>query len=257
MSATPRLTAVRAHGTQPPDTDDDYIRYADLLDQAHGEGLCRVQTELVQAPTDDNGNTAIVKATVSLGKGVFDGLGDANPNNVNTEVLPHLIRVAETRAKARALRDAVNVGVTSFEELGGRTEASAFSTFGTGAPSAPGFPAAAPRFERNGYREGMPVQRSGARNGWRSRQTNGTSNGAGNGAANSRPYGNGAVTYMTAPQRKYLFRILQAQGVDESQSTAFLADQYGIENVDALTRKDASKLIDAILAEAGNGHAHN
>jgi hypothetical protein len=47
----------------------------------------------------------------------FSGLGDASPENVGRTIAPHLIRMAETRAKARALRDAVNVGATAMEEL--------------------------------------------------------------------------------------------------------------------------------------------
>lgn len=96
-----------------------FCLYAGLLDEAHRQGLARITTTLLQAPADANGQTAIVAAEVTTDKGTFGGIGDAGPASVARPMIPHLIRLAETRAKARALRDAVNVGVTAFEELGG------------------------------------------------------------------------------------------------------------------------------------------
>ena len=96
----------------------EFVVYAGLLDEAHRQGLKRIGTTLIQIPADDNGNMAIVQAEVETDKGVYAGIGDASPENVNRMIAPHLLRMAETRAKARALRDAVNVGVTALEELG-------------------------------------------------------------------------------------------------------------------------------------------
>src|SRR5215210_1143174 len=108
-----------------------YVLFAGLLDEAHNRGLRGIDTELVQVPTPDNGNVAVVKATVEMegpdeGQGrTFSGIGDASPENVGRNIVPHIIRMAETRAKARALRDAVNVGATALEELSDGDESEA------------------------------------------------------------------------------------------------------------------------------------
>jgi hypothetical protein len=99
-----------------------YVLYAGLLDCAHRNGLAGIHTELVQEPTEENSNTSIVFARVEMdapdrmnpqGGSItktFCAIGDASPDNVGRNIVPHIIRMAETRAKARALRDAINVG---------------------------------------------------------------------------------------------------------------------------------------------------
>ena len=116
----------------------DYVLYAGLLDQAHQQGLKEIKTQLLQAPSSENGQIAICLAEVTTERGTFTGIGDADPGNVSRMMVTALIRMAETRAKARALRDAVNVGMVALEELA--------ETGGDGTPSgAPsGTPSGAP-----------------------------------------------------------------------------------------------------------------
>jgi hypothetical protein len=127
----------------------DFALYAGLLDLAHERGLLSIETVLVQLPTEANGNVAVVQATVRLSdaQGVlrsFQGIGDAAPGNVNRMMAPHLLRLAETRAKARALRDAVNVGEALADDPSDEA----------------GEPAAAPRTEAREQRRTPGAERS-------------------------------------------------------------------------------------------------
>ncbi len=106
-----------------------FVLYAGLLEEAHSRGLRSIETELLQIPKSENSEVAIVRAVVRTEDGKFTGIGDASPENVNRTIAPHVIRMAETRAKARALRDAINVGVTAFEELGGEDGAEVVGSF--------------------------------------------------------------------------------------------------------------------------------
>jgi hypothetical protein len=96
----------------------DFVVYAGLLDLAHQNGLHSMRVEAVQFPTSENGLEAICKATVETETGeLFTEIGDANPKNVNPMIAKHILRMAATRAKARALRDYTNIGMTCLEEI--------------------------------------------------------------------------------------------------------------------------------------------
>ena len=100
-----------------------FVLYAGLLDAAHEKGLKAIRTQMLQAPSKDNGEMSIFRAVVEFDDGrVFEGTGDATPQNVGRNIVPHALRMAETRAKARALRDALNIGAVSLEELGDPSE---------------------------------------------------------------------------------------------------------------------------------------
>lgn len=100
-----------------------YIQFVGLLDLLHQEsgGVFTITTKLEQAPTKDNGMLAIVSAIVALGPNgerLASALGDASPESVNRMIAPHLVRMAETRAKGRAIRDLLNIPYVTSEELG-------------------------------------------------------------------------------------------------------------------------------------------
>jgi hypothetical protein len=101
----------------------DFVLYAGLLDLAHQKGLAKMKVEIVQNPGADNGHMAIVRALAEskLGEAFMD-VGDANPSNCNNKVAKHLLLMASTRAKVRALRDFTNIGMTCLEELGDLNE---------------------------------------------------------------------------------------------------------------------------------------
>jgi predicted nucleic acid-binding Zn finger protein len=97
----------------------DFVLYSGLLDLAHQKGLLKIEVDPLQYPTKDNGYFAICKATALSKFGeTFSDVGDANPTNCNAKVAKHLLRMASTRAKARALRDMDDIGMTCLEELG-------------------------------------------------------------------------------------------------------------------------------------------
>ena len=96
----------------------EYVTYPGLLSLAHDAGITALVVEAVQFPTDENGNEAIMMATATTkDNNTFVEYGDASPKNVNSMIKNAVIRMAATRAKARALRDLTNVGITALEEL--------------------------------------------------------------------------------------------------------------------------------------------
>lgn len=108
-------------------TVKDFVLYAGLQYLAHKQGFKGTETDVLQFPNPENAWTCIVKSKIKLSKGDFEAIGDASPvdnellglkASVSGMIAPHYIRMAETRAKARALRDALNIGLTCFEELG-------------------------------------------------------------------------------------------------------------------------------------------
>ncbi len=100
----------------------DFILYGGLLELARQRGLETIVTKVLQIPSRDNQMYAVVEAQVKVDGQTYQEIGDASPQSVNRTIEPHILRMASTRAKARALRDAVGIDMVALEELGGSVD---------------------------------------------------------------------------------------------------------------------------------------
>jgi hypothetical protein len=96
----------------------NFILYGGLLELAHQKRLKSLEVEIVQIPSQENSYYAVCKATARDEEGaVYTEVGDACPTNVNLNIVPHILRMAATRAKARALRDFTGIDMVAVDEI--------------------------------------------------------------------------------------------------------------------------------------------
>jgi len=233
----------------------DAISFKGLLALAHDAGLKSTSTEVVQFPTDENRWTTVVRATIALASGTFTGIGDANPENVNPEVAQHAVRVCETRALARALRVALNVGEVSLEEFDrfqwvnarDRNDPHAATTERRGEERARDEQRPRPPAENGRQAAAQPPPRVPSADNrpqrFRGRDSRPTER---------RP--DDSRLAMSDTQRKLLFRLAYDL-VDRNRAAAFLLERLGVERFEWATRADASRLIDELRADATERNA--
>ena len=234
------------------------VIYKGLLALAHEDGLKRLFTQDVQLPSKENGNTAIFFAEVETNKGTFRCHGDANPENVDQRIVPHFIRMAETRAKARALRDAENIGLVCAEEFDiemvGNGVMVTRATNGKPkqvrgekandqakalppAPASQERPIAQPRLNGNG-------------NSKPKRKPEETRASAPAAKASVPEYSPNREDPMTDKQRNFLFRLASDRGHSGEEAHQYLKETFGVDSLKRVTKAEAKQVIDQWLREA-------
>jgi hypothetical protein len=97
-----------------------YVTHSGLLRIASRNRCRSIETAVQESLSDPAVGRWVFKATVvkRASSNSFVAYGDADPTNVSPIVRGAELRVAETRATARALRRAYGIGLCSVEELG-------------------------------------------------------------------------------------------------------------------------------------------
>ena len=215
---------------------NQFVKYAGLLDYAHQIGIGSIEVEPLQLPTKDNGNFAICRASVvsKIGES-FTDIGDANPGNCSSKVVKHLLRLASTRAIARALRSFTNVGLTALEELEDLNDVIGNKDYKS-----------KPRVQKKATpkaKASAPAKKAGSGKSDNSDNLKSKGNGAGEPKAQALEKSTEAIhPKMSEAQKRAIYNLSRRRGisVEELEQRAF--ETYGIE-LENLSSKDASSFI--------------
>lgn len=95
---------------------NDLISYEGLRKLAHDK-IQKIFVNMISIP-DETRRYAIARATVYSTDGkIWQAIGDASHENCAPEVVPYLIRIAEIRAKGRAMREMLGLDIIMLEEV--------------------------------------------------------------------------------------------------------------------------------------------
>ena len=229
----------------------EFVKYPGLLDLGHQKGISQIEVEVVQLPTAENGQFAVCKATVvsKVGESFVD-IGDANPGNCSSKVSKHILRMASTRAIARALRSFTNTGLTSIEECD-------FSDMtGNGSDST------RTRISKQSDKRprSNPIPKEPAVNPPASASTESNTGNGGNGTKSGKrltepkeptqqepnPAPNKtqspSLPTMSEAQKRAIYNLSRRRGISVEELTRMAVDAYGVE-LEHLSSKDASSFI--------------
>jgi len=215
----------------------DFVLYAGVLDLATQAGLLKLEVELLQYPGKENGNEAICRAVAESKTGeVFSDIGDANPQNCHSMIVKHLIRMASTRAKARALRDMCNIGIASVEEL-----ADFDDVIGTEQPTKASRKKAA---GKSAKKKPTAKKKSEAKSDPEPKARPKQPKESGDDQTNVDPGDKGKSDQpkMSEAQKRAIFNLSRRRGISVEELEQMAADAYGVA-VENLNSTDASSFI--------------
>jgi hypothetical protein len=233
---------------------NQFVKFSGLLDLGHQIGISQIDVEPLQLPTKENGNFAIIRATIVSKTGEsFTDIGDANPGNCNSKVVKHLLRLASTRAIARSLRTFTNIGMTCLEEL-----ADISDVVGNGSHSAginpkdskkpdqtPNKKAAAPKKTGKSAGQGKKatISKSAADNtvGTNVKDSKDGNGAVGDGSRNDSRAA-GTMPAMSEAQSRAIHNLARRRGISDEDLVQLSIDTYGVD-VENLTNGDAAAFI--------------
>jgi hypothetical protein len=242
----------------------DFVLYSGLLDLAHQKGLLKIEVDPLQFPTKENGYFAICKAMATSKFGeIFVDVGDANPTNCNAKVSKHLLRMASTRAKARALRDMDDIGMTCLEELGDLDEVLGEEASEQGKSRKPIPKKSATPTEPKGGGEPKPQKGNGSNGGngssaipksdgskpQEARPTPKPESKPEEAKPKPKPETKADAPQMSSAQKKAIYNLSRRRGISVEQLEKMAQESYGVP-LESLSAANASAFIPTLQQSA-------